>query len=343
VDLVLTATEATPVVSDLARVTLDARLTLAGTLAQGATLAGPIRIRRADIRVPERLGGGVRVLEPVREIGTPPGRPPQQRTAARTAAAEQPGGGPPITLAVTVEAPRYVFVRGRGLDAELGGQLAIDGPIASPEITGTLEMRRGDLTLVGRRLAFDRGRLTWTGPVMPDLALRATSQAGGTSVAVEVTGQPTDPQITFSSTPELPQDEVLARLLFDRPVRDLSPLEIAQIAALAAGATGLTGASPGGILDRLRQGLGLDRLAVGSEGERAGRTTTQEERSGATVEAGRYVADGIYVGVRQGSQPGSSRVGVRVDLTPSIKLEAETGDREAGNRVGLSYQWEWGR
>jgi translocation and assembly module TamB len=250
--------------------------------------------------------------------------------------------GPPIALAITVEAPRNVFVRGRGLDAEVGGQLAIGGRVADPELTGALDLIRGDLIVVGRRLAFDRGRLTWTGALLPDLALRASSQAGGTTVAVEVTGPPTQPELVFSSTPELPQDEVLARLLFDRPVRDLSPLEIAQIAAAAAGATGALGEGEG-VVERIRRGLGLDRLAVGGGMERAGSRTAQEERSNTTVEAGRYVADGVYVGVRQGTEPGSSRVGVRVDLTPRLKLEAETGDRQAGNRVGLSYEWEWGR
>ncbi|HEV7267945.1 MAG TPA: translocation/assembly module TamB domain-containing protein [Falsiroseomonas sp.] len=339
-DLVLTANGATPVASDLLRATLDAELRLAGLLGQGATLSGPVRVRRAEIRVPERLGGRVRSLGDVTEIGTPPGRAPRRRPPPRANGEEVPG--PPIALAITVEAPRNVFVRGRGLDAELGGQLAIGGRLADPEITGALDLIRGDLAVVGRRLAFDRGRLTWTGALLPDLALRASSRAGGTTVAVEVTGPPTQPELVFTSTPELPQDEVLARLLFDRPLRDLSPLEIAQIGAAAAGATGALGGGEG-FLGRLRQGLGLDRLAVGGGMERAGSETTAEQRSNTTVEAGRYVADGVYVGVRQGTEPGSSRVGVRVDLTPRLKLEAETGDREAGNRVGLSYEWEWGR
>jgi translocation and assembly module TamB len=94
----------------------------------------------------------------------------------------------------------------------------------------------------------------------------------------------------------------------------------------------------------VREGLGLDRLAVGSAEQRPGSATNgEEDRPGATLEAGRYVADGVYVGVRQGTEPGTSRVGVRVDLTPRLRLEAETGDREAGNRVGVSWEWQWGR
>jgi translocation and assembly module TamB len=342
VDLQLTAANAQPIASDLIRATLDAELRLSGQLASGATLGGPVRIRRAEIRIPESLPAGVRVLEPVREIGARPGR--AARPARRAPAPSEPATGPMIALAIAVTAPRNVYVRGRGLDAELGGELAIGGTVAAPDINGELVMRRGDITVIGRRIAFDRGRLDWGGGLLPELDLRATSQVGGVTARVEVTGSPTLPQIVFSSTPELPQDEVLARLLFDRPLRQLSPFEIAQIASVLAGAAGLPGGdAASGILDRIRRNLGLDRLAVGSESERASRTSTAEERSGATLEAGRYVAEGVYVGVKQGTEPGSSRVGVRVDLGPRLRLEAETGDREAGNRVGLSYEWEWGR
>ncbi|WP_237213329.1 translocation/assembly module TamB domain-containing protein, partial [Falsiroseomonas oryziterrae] len=264
--------------------------------------------------------------------------PPPRRTAPSA-----PDTGPPILLAIDLDAPRNVYVRGRGLDVELGGRLAIGGRIAQPEITGALDMRRGDVAVIGRRLTFDRGRLAWTGGLLPDLALRASSTVGGVTARLDVTGPPTQPELVFSSTPELPQDEVVARLLFDRPLRELSPFEIAQIASALAGAAGLPGGEAAGLLDRLRQGLGLDRLAVVSDSERASRNTGEQDRAGAALEAGRYVADGIYVGVRQGSEPGSSRVGVRVDLTPRIRLEAETGDREAGSRVGVGMEWQWGR
>ena len=348
VDLTLTATGAQPVASDLLRVTLDAALRLAGTLGGGATLSGPVTIRRAELRIPDSFGGGPRSLAPVIERGQPRGRPappPAARPVPATPAAPPaPDAGPPITLAVDVSAPRAVFVRGRGLEAELGGQVSVRGRVAAPEITGALELRRGEITLAGKRLEFDRGRLAWDGALLPDLSLRASSTSGGYTARVEVTGPPTSPEIQFSSVPELPPDEVLARLFFDRPLRELSPLELATIAAGVAGTAGLLpGGGGGGIMERIRNGLGLDRLAVGSA-ERNGTTTTSEEdRPSATLEAGRYVADGIYVGVRQGTEPGTSRVGVRVDLTPQLRLEAETGDREAGNRVGVSWEWQWGR
>lgn len=345
-DLFLRAQNAAPVSLDLLRTSLDAELRLAGALGTGATLSGPIRLGRTEIRVPERLPSGVRRLTGVTEIGSPPGRPPVLAPRLPRAGAAAPAAGPsPILLDLRVDAPRGVFVRGRGLDAELGGSVVVTGSLNAPSITGELAMVRGDVSVVARRLSFDRGRLAFDGGLMPSLDFRASSQTGGTTVSVEVTGTPTEPEIRFTSSPELPQDEVLARLLFDRPTGQLSPFEIAQIAQAIAGASGLGGIGDGavGLLDRLRQGLALDRLAVGGGGEGAGQSTDPEQRRGPTLEAGRYISEGVYVGVRQGTEAGSSRVGVRVELTPRIRVEAETGDREAGERVGVTWEYQWGR
>ena len=342
IDLALNMTNAQPVASDLLRATLDAELRLTGRLREEARISGPLRIRRAEIRVPERLGSSVRTLEPVIERGTPP------NGAARATPVQQAPRAPaaqsslPILLAIEVIAPSQVNVRGRGLDTELGGRLDITGRADAPEIKGSLQLRRGDITIIGRRIRFTSGRLDWGGDPIPYLDFTASSQAGPVTARVNVTGPATAPEITFSSTPELPQDEILARLLFDRPLRDLSPLEIAQLASAVAGASGLPGGNAAtGFLDRMRQAVGLDRLSIGSDSENAGSRTARRDRDNATLEAGRYVADGVYVGVKQGTE-GGSRVGVRVDLTPRMRLEAETGDRE-GSRLGLNWEWQWGR
>jgi translocation and assembly module TamB len=235
-----------------------------------------------------------------------------------------------------VEAPRAVFIRGRGVEAELGGSLAIAGTVAEPAVQGVLTLRRGQVEVLDRRLAFERGGLRFEGdPTEPQIDLLATTNVSGTTIRVSVEGTPREPQIVFSSSPELPQDEVLARLLFNRPTGNLSPFQVAQLANALAGAAGIT--EGGGILDRIRRRLGLDRLGVGSDHNAEGRETP-------SLEAGSYVADGVYVGVRQGAQAGAPRVGVEIDLLPRLKLQAETGSGEgerSGNRLGLSYELEY--
>jgi translocation and assembly module TamB len=102
------------------------------------------------------------------------------------------------------------------------------------------------------------------------------------------------------------------------------------LGAAVAGGAGLPG---GGLPQRLRRALALDRLAVGSEQ----RGETEAE---ATLEGGRDMAEGVFVGITQGVQRGPPRVGVQIDLLPRLRVEGRTGGAEGGGRVGLTYEVE---
>ncbi len=332
-DLTLTARNARPVVSDLVTATLNADLRLAGPLlAAGGTLSGTVTVLGAEIRIAETLPSSVPTLTNVRTRGQPPpgAIPPQAPTPPPATGTQTPGGLPPIALAVTVSAPRSIYVRGRGLDAELGGEVRIGGTLAAPVPQGELTLRRGTLDVLARRLTFRRGTIDFAaGTLTPRLDLSAVAQSRGTTITISVQGSAAAPEVTFTSSPELPQDEVLARLLFDRPTSGLSPFEIAQIAEAIGQLTGLGGGGASGTLDKVRGALGLDRLGV---------TTDPEGR--AAVEAGRYVAPGVFLGLRQGTQ-GQTGVGVQVEITPRLRLEGQTATGPAGDRLGLSYEFEW--
>src|SRR5436189_274933 len=62
-----------------------------------------------------------------------------------------------------------------------------------------------------------------------------------------------------TATPRMPQEEALARLIFDRSMLQLSPLQLAQIAGAIATLTGGGGSS---ILDKLQNAIGVDWLEV---------------------------------------------------------------------------------
>ncbi|MBL6079269.1 translocation/assembly module TamB domain-containing protein [Belnapia sp. T18] len=330
-DLVLTARNARPVASDLGTATIGADITVKGPITGGGTVAGEVRIEQAELRVPEKLPANVPTLANVRQRGRlPPGvipPAPQPTTKSGPPAA----AAPPLNLAVKVSA-RRVFIRGRGLEVEMGGAINVGGTVAAPVPSGSLNLVRGTLNILTRTLTFRRGTIGFNaGTVVPQLDMAAEATASATTITVNVTGPANAPQIGFTSTPELPQDEVLARLLFGRATSNLSPFEIAQIAAAVAQLTGI-GGSGGGPLDRVRSALGLDRLGVsGAQGNTAG----------ATVEAGRYVAPGVFLGVRQGTNGGQTGVGVQVEITPRIKVEGQTATGPAGDRIGLSYELEY--
>ncbi|MDI3306795.1 MAG: translocation/assembly module TamB domain-containing protein [Acetobacteraceae bacterium] len=324
-DITLTARNAKPIVSDLATATIGADLRLSGPLMEGATLAGDVRVQQAEIRVPSSLPASVPVLTGVKEVGFPPGTspPPPSPPASVTPAL------PPIALALRISAPQQVFVRGRGLDAELGGEIAIGGTLAEPAPSGELRLRRGTLNVLAQQLTFQRGIITFA-PItlVPQLDMAAKSTVQQTTITVSVQGPANAPQVTFTSSPELPQDEILAQLLFGRPTSKLSPFEIAQLAQAVGELTGV--ASGSGAVDWVRSTLGLDRLGL----------TSNPSGSGPAVEAGRYVAPGVYLGVRQGTT-GQTGVEVQVDLTSRLRLQGQTATGPAGDRIGLSYEFEY--
>ncbi len=334
VDLHLTADHAKPLASDLLTATLDADLSVRGDAAGEMQAAGRILVRRADINVPNGLPPSVAVLRVRRPGDTPP--PP-------------PSAGPSsvVRLAITVDAPSNIFVRGHGLDAELGGKLMVNGTSGAPQIGGGFQMRSGTFSLAGTTLTFSKGEVGFDGTsvtnkIDPTLDFVADSTSGNVTATLTVGGYADAPKITLSSTPDLPQDEVLAHLLFGVSVKDLSALQIAEIAAALADLSGVTG---GGLdpLGAVRKGLGLDRLSVGS-GSGSG--------SGATVEAGRYVARGVYIGAKQATSGGGTAAEVQVDLTKRLKAKAQlatgggtvqgaTPDNDPGSTIGLSYQFDY--
>jgi translocation and assembly module TamB len=328
VDLRFTANNARPLSSDLLTAIIDMDLRLQGEVKGALLAAGTLHVRRADVRVPERLPSSVAVL-PVRDAGAPP--PPPQ----------PPSKPLDLNLDLILDAPQQVFIRGRGLDVELGGRIHIGGTAADPQPDGGLNLRRGTLSVVGQTLTFTQGSVTFTGAGITDPAINLVAQnvTSALTATLTVSGSAKDPKVTLSSVPEEPQDEILAQLLFSQSTSKLSPFQMAEIAAALASLSG----APSGLTDPLssiRETLGLDRLSVGSGSNGA-----------PTLEAGSYLARGVYVGAKQSTSGNGTQATVQVDLAKGLKAEATagsgttnatgaTGSADAAS-VGLTYQFEY--
>ncbi len=318
------ARNATLVDTELATASIDSDLAVTGNLASRLKLGGSITIVRADIRVPDHLPPSVQEIEVV-EVNAPP------RVAARIAAREpSPQQTAIIDLDLTVDAPQQVWVRGRGLDVELGGKLGIGGTTDTPAIDGGLALRRGSLDIVGRRLDFTEGQLTFDSgaQIDPLLDLTAVTRAQNLEVTAKVEGPARAPRITLSSVPTMPEDEILARLLFNKSAGALSAFELLQLAQATANLAGIS--SGPGVLENIRRNTGLDRLSLEQD----------EGAAGPSLSAGRYVADGVYVGVKQGSTSGSSTATVEIEVTPNIKVESEIG-ANAASKAGVNLEWDY--
>lgn len=296
-----------------------------GPLAGGARIAGRLTLSDTTVRIPSGVSGGLAPIPDVTHVGLPPAA---RRTLSRAGLlgdgngnGSGGGGGRPYPLDIVITAQNQIFVRGRGLDAELGGRLAIAGTTANVIPQGRFELIRGRLDILGQRIVLDEGSITLQGDFVPIIRLVAETETDDALIRIVVSGPADNPDIQFLSEPDLPEDEVLARLIFGRGIQNLSPLQAAQLAASVATLTG----GGDGVLGRLRSGIGLDDLDVTSDGE-----------GNAAVRAGAYLSDNVYTDLTVGSD-GSAEIELNLDLTPSVTVTGRTNnDGESG--IGIFYE-----
>lgn len=322
IDISIAFDHASPISSDIVTETLGGGVQITGAAKTGMKLGGTIDIGTADIHVPHGLPPSVAKLNIIRP-GTKPLPPPTP--------------APPIGLDLTVIAKNQVFIRGDGIFANLGGSLHLAGTTANPIPSGGFHLIRGHFNLGGKNLKFTKGTINFNGGgLMPALDLEATNTAvDGTTSTLAVTGTPNAPKIGLSSSPTLPSDEVLAHLLYGTGTQSLSAFQAASLAASLAQLAGIGGG--GGPLGGVRKALGLDELSIGggSNGSNA-----------PTVNAGRYVAPGVYVGAEQSASGQGSKAKVEVNLYKGLKLKTEVGSgggsgTSNGESVGLTYQFNY--
>ncbi|MDF3072635.1 MAG: hypothetical protein K0S54_302 [Alphaproteobacteria bacterium] len=315
------------------QITVSADLHLGGSVMQGKTLGGTVTVERAEINLDANVNQGPDIATvQVREINRPSGAPDDKPVKPALP-------GPETRLAIKVNAPQNVLVRGRGLDVELGGTLNVAGVLTRPQVQGALQLRRGTFSGAGRRLEFTRGTVTFPDPdrLEPYVDFTATARIEGGTAEIVISGTPAAPKVTLTSSPPLPQDEIMARLLFGQSTAKLSPVQMAEIAQSVGTLSGLTG-SGGGILDKLRKGLGFDRLGVSSDPDAKAAGSSPIGTS--SLEAGRYIAPGVYLGAKQGANASSSSAVVEIEVTPNIKVESEVGTG-ARSKVGVAVEWDY--
>ncbi len=304
--------------------TTDGALTLTGPLRGGATLGGQIDIREAEIRL-----SAATTVQNVPDITHVRESAGVSRTLQRAGLVDSGNGngGPSSALAldVVVRAPSRIFIRGRGLDAELGGRLRITGTVANVIPIGQFNLIRGRLDILGKRLNLDSGQLLLQGSLDPFFRIVAATTTTNATVRIIVEGTPTSPDFVFESDPDLPDDEILASLLFGRDIASISPLQAAQLASAVAT---LTGTGGGGVFENIRNQFNLDDLDVSTD-----------DSGAATLGVGKYLNENIYTDFQVNSE-GRTEIQLNLDVTPNIVAKGSV-DSEGGTGLGIFFERDY--
>ena len=285
----------------------------------GGTISGDLRLDKSRYRLGQASAASAVPQLNIREINLPGGG--EDDDVPRT----------PWTLAIKAHAPNQVLVSGLGLRSEWSADLTIAGVPENPAISGRADLIRGDYDFAGRTFALERGKILFSGevPANPALDIVANANTTGLNASINVTGPAIKPEITFSSVPALPQDELLSRLLFGTSITKLSAPEALQLAAaVAALQNGKGGLDP---INAVRRVTGLDRLRIVS----ADPTTGQ----GTSVAAGKYITRRFYAEiVTDGAGYSATQVEFQVTRWLSVLSSVSTLGRQSANlRVSKDY------
>lgn len=331
----ITANRAELVSNPLMTAVSSLDLALSGPLARKPVIKGRVDVVSIDVSVPDRLPATVQPLPGIRRKNVTPevrerlAKRAERRAQIEAARHRKKTVAPfDASLDLIVSAPSRIFVRGRGIDAELGGDLHLTGSSRDPRANGDFSLRRGVFSLGGQRLDFTRGRIFFAGDLaQPDLDFAAETKAADVTARVAVTGPAAQPTFVLSSDPSLPQDEILSRILFKKAAAGLSPFQALQLAQAVAQLSG--GAGGPDVFEAARKGLGLDSLDVSTGAS-----------GGPALGASRYINDRISVGVKAGAKPADTAATINYDVTRRIKLNGEAGS-DGRTAVGVGAEWEW--
>ncbi|EJK87635.1 translocation/assembly module TamB domain-containing protein [Rhizobium sp. AP16] len=321
-DIQLKFNNATYVDGTLVTATVNGTLGIKGPLMTAPVLTGNLKLNKASITVPEKLPASLSEIN-IKHKNAPAAVTAQFKDQKPQAPSSKSTS---LGIEMQIDAPSQIFVRGRGIDAELGGSITVRGTAANPVVSGGFTMRRGRLTILSRRLDFtDTSKITFGGDLTPALNMEATSSVSSTTITVDVTGLATDPQIGFSSSPALPQDEVMAQLIFGQSMSKLSAMQIAQ---LADAASQLAGGRSTSLFDGLRSHLGVDDLDISTD-----------SNGQAQVGAGKYLNKRTYIELQQGSSNNTKAI-INLDVGRGVKLRGAAGSNGAGE-AGIVYEHEY--
>ncbi|MEW7009279.1 translocation/assembly module TamB domain-containing protein [Lentilitoribacter sp. EG35] len=298
-------------------------LVINGDLLATPLLSGNLNLGHTEIVVPESFASEINLVDIEHINADKKVQKTLDRIKAVTPQKDTGNQGASIRLQLNINAPNQIFVRGRGLDAELGGSLGLSGSLDNIVPLGSFTLRRGRLSLLGQRLDLQSGTITLAGDLDPLLNFVATTQAGDTLASIQLRGTASDLKVTFSSSPELPEDEVLAKIIFGRNLTDLSP---AQIVKLASVASELTGGNSPSLVDGLRKSTGLDDVDI-----------VQDDQGNAAVKAGKYISDNVYLGVQAGKETEAT---INLDITDSLTARGSVGS-DGKSSLGIFFEKDY--
>ena len=308
------------------KTTINGDLALSGPLLSGPKLSGKIDLTDTEVNVKGAANQNLSFIPEIVHKNEPAASfLTRKRAGLVITEAQETSQNRPINLDLLINAPSRIFIRGLGLDAELGGHLQLTGSTQSVVPVGSFDLIRGRLVILGKQLSLTEGNITMAGALDPMIRVVATNDSGGYRTSVIISGLVSDPQFSFESSPELPEDEVLSQMLFGSGLDDISPFQALQLASALRELSGKGGPGLGG---NLRSKLSLDDLSVGTDAD-----------GDTGLRAGKYISEKVYTDVNIMGD-GKSEISINLDLNKSLSTKGSVSE-SGGSKFGFVFKKDY--
>jgi translocation and assembly module TamB len=233
-----------------------------------------------------------------------------------------------ISSELRVELGKNVHFSGFGLNTKLEGALDISRNRSGSALTyGELRVLEGNYRMYGRTLEIEHGKLLFFGSLTnPALDIRAVRQANNIKVGLQMNGTLRNIRSQLFSTPSLPDGDIIAVMLTDRPFAEIDTQEQDSNALL--GAIANLGIKQGqSLTNQVRGKLGLDTLAINTGGA----------TSNSSLILGKYLTPNLFIHYGVGLFDTESVVSLDYTVTERVKIEAKSGNSQS---VDITYTVE---
>ena len=308
---------------------VNARLSIDGPLTGGAKVSGRVDIGETYVTVPASGLTAIGDIPPITHVGSSQAASETRARADISDGSEKDGtagtSSSPFGLDIQINAPSKIYIRGRGLDAEVGGALNLSGTTRQVISSGQFSLIRGRLNLLGQRFDLVSGTTEFQGGLTPYIRFVTNTKTSNGTASIVIEGPADEPEVTFMSDPAAPQDEVISQILFGRELSQISAFQALQLADAVAS---LAGRSGQGVIAGLRDGFGFDNLDI---------STGDDGQTQVTV--GKYISDNLYTDFTAGSD-GVGEVSLNLDISPSLTAKGTAGS-DGNSGIGLFFEKDY--
>jgi translocation and assembly module TamB len=331
INLVIQAQEFTAIHTPAIQTVISADIAVRGSL-QELVATGNMTVPRGRVLLDELPWGGLQEVEPW-EL-TVPGvyGPGPEAVAATDEKAASTALGAELSLAflrvdIAIEVPQNFWVQAPRTAVELSGDLRVTKELNETfALNGSIDTVRGYASYYGKKFEIEEGHVIFTGSedINPHLAITVTHTVADYVISIHLEGTIKEPVISFSSTPELSETDIISLLVIGKTTDRLTSSEQGALASqLQQLAGGLVAAR---LEEAIAEQLGIEIIEI----------TPGETLGTGMISAGRYVTQKLFVSIGQQFAGDGFKISLEYSITPLLKLELSSGGTEG---TAVDFLW----